>query len=381
MVNVLEETSVQWILSKNPEHLSEILQMPLKRCLGTEFTTKFGRLDFIFDLGGSDLLILELETYINSSSKFEHCTNQVLNYLNLKTEFPTKNLKVGLVYAEEKTPDNYHHRLKEFTNKYGIILRKYSMQRVQQMYNAMVDQLHLTSGVSLSRAVALGVTSLGWLKKFIALYFDENGNTFKLLSWSELKNRCSSSTNFYVLKRLAEDFELIQARKYKNRKILELTEVGGKFRDQLYWELHFHSQNLFDQSSQELTLSQRRLLLEILINGNFTKLKVNIFHFLRFIQLTEGSWLPKNHTKLTKAEQQYLNDIFRTSYNSRTLKDIVQQTCTFCIELGLVEKLTMPEQLYDKVIFTSLGSRVYHYFEQLLSVERERYQIPMQIIS
>jgi hypothetical protein len=193
----------------------------------------------------------------------------------------------------------------------------------------------------------------------------------------------SSKTNFYVLKRLAEDFELIQINKAKKKTVVALTDLGQRFRDELYVE-SIMNENRIDNScsiisATPLTTGQQRILIEILINGNFTKLKVNIFHLLRFIQLTEGSRLPKQNSRLTASEKQYLNDVFRASYNTRTLKDLVHQTITMCEELGLVERMHEPNQVYDKIMFTSLGSRVYYYFEQLLAVERERYQIPLQV--
>jgi hypothetical protein len=196
-----------------------------------------------------------------------------------------------------------------------------------------------------------------------------------------LKEIFTSDTNFYVLKRFAEDFELIEIEKTGAKNIV-LTDYGLRFRDDLYTQFISIIANLTNESQaiKELTTGQTKLLLEVLVNGNFTRLKVNIFHFMRFVQLTEGNWLPKQSSKLTKAECQYLNDIFNSSYRSRTLKDLLLQTCTFCEELGLINRLALADELYDKLLFTSLGSRVYNYFEQLLHVERERHQIPMQAV-
>lgn len=375
----MEESLVQWILLKNQEQFSKILGITLGRCIGTEFTTKSGRLDFIFELDSDEILLVELETNIDSASKYEHSTDQVKRYLGLQSEFPGKRTKVALVYAEDNTPEKYHEMLKVFSEKYGVILKRYSLQKILKSYNEMVNQLYKTSGLSLSRAVALGVTSISWLKKIIAAFLESSVNSsIDVLPWAELKSRFSSSTNFYVLKRLAEDFELIEMIKKNNKKRIRLTEPGRRFRDELYLEVMFQNGELNNILSQDLTIGQKRILLEILLNGNFTKVKVNIFHFLRFIHLTEGDRIPKLSTRLTSSEKQYLNDIFRASYNSRTLKDLVSQTCTFCMELGLIERLPAKNQVNDKAMFTSLGSRVYYYFEQLLSIERERYQIPLQ---
>ncbi len=379
----INESLVQWILLKNPAYLSTILGCPLGRCLGTEVTTKFGRLDFIFEFGENGLILIELETNIDTAAKFEHATEQLKRYLNLCSNFPTKEVKVALVYASEKSSDPYNMQLAEFAYKSGIILKKFSLINLLQIYEKMFNRLCRTSGISLGRAVALGITSISWLNKFIITFINgfDHFDTKKRdsIPWNELKKKFSSNTNFYVLKRLAEDFELIIVKNSRNGKEVILTDNGIRFRNELKLNLllNKHDSEIYDIKT--LPVSQKRLLVEILLNGNFTKIKVNIFHFLRFIHITEGSWLPKPNTKLTKAEQQYLNNTLRSSYNSRTLKDIIQQTCTFCEELGFLEKIPMDNQLYDKAVFTTLGSRVYGYFEQLLNIERERYQIPLQV--
>jgi hypothetical protein len=377
----VDESLVQWILLKNPVYFSKILDIGLGRCLGTEITTDHGRLDFIYEVGDDEILLIELETSIDSTSKFDHCANQIKRYLNLKNKFPKKNVTVALAYANEGTSDHFQKRLQDFSENYNILLKSYSMFKLLKVYDEMLNRLYRTCGVSLGRAVALGITSITWLNKFIFLFIDGHNypKPVDSLTWKELKGMFSSNTNFYVLKRFAEDFELVQVKNIKKTRIFLLTEYGQRFRDELATEYQFHNDNFELDRIRALTMSQKRLLIEILLNGNFTKIKVNIFHFLRFVHLTEGNWLPKNSAKLTKAEQQFLNNMFRASYNSRTLKDIVQQTCTFCEELGFLEKLPMQNQVYDKVVFTSLGSRAYNYFEQLLNVERERYQIPLQI--
>jgi hypothetical protein len=348
---VMEEAKVSWVLLKNQEYFAKILGLQIKRCLGTEVTTRFGRPDFIFDLSGSELLLIELETSIDSTSKFEHCTNQVKRYIKLGPKFHGKHIKVALVYGEERTSDKHHKMLSEFADRYGIILRRYSLQKILQIYNDMVNQLYRTSGISFSRAVALGVTSLSWLNKFMVPFFTcKDNEPINSRTWEELKDHFTSKTNFYVLKRLTEDFELIKITNSKKAKIIELTDAGCRFRDELSAEIRFQNKEFSETTSFEITMSQKRILLGILVNGNFTKLKVNIFHFLRFIHLTEGTWLPKPTTKLTTAERQYLNNAFKASYNARTLKDLVLQTYTFCMELGLVEKLPEPNQLYTQSI-------------------------------
>jgi hypothetical protein len=410
MTDIMTERSVQWFFQKEPETLAKILQLQLGRCFGTEVTTKFGRLDFMYQLSEKDLLVIELETAIDSSSKLEHCTEQVERYLKLGKYYKNRELKVALVYARDNTPPKFQKALEVFCRETGVLLRSYSIQRIFNQYNKMVNQLNYTSGLSLGRAVALGVTSISWLKKALLPFvlFNSTSSTVSLnelmnklwltadnthlkilelndlplpnsIPYETLKELFTSKTNFYVLKRLGEDFEMFESKRLKAKNLVFLTETGRRFRDEIYSQIHFQNLQLINANFKKITQGQRKLLLEILVNGNFTKIKVNIFHFLRFVHLTEGSWLPKGSTKLSKAECQYLNNIFKSSYNSRTLKDLIQQTCTFCEELGLVKRIPAPKELFDKLMFTSLGSRVYNHFELLLHMERERHQIPLQI--
>jgi hypothetical protein len=366
----------------------------------------------MYAINDNGILIVELETGIDSTAKLNHAKSQVARYLKLQNQYRTRELMVALLYAAETTPERIKIELSDFAAEHGIILRSYYIRKIMTQYNKMVNQLSYASGITLGRAVALGVTSIGWLNKFMVPYLISKNNSamedsnrifenlwenknrtildiFDLsidelptkLPWIQLKQSFSSPTNFYVLKRLVEDFELIEILKIRSGTEVALTDYGCRFRDELYLRLF---ENLSDNVKiqdlfKDLTVGQKRILLEILLNGNFTKIKVNIFHFLRFIHLTEGTWLPKSNTKLTPAECQYLNNSFNSSYKSRTLKDLVLQTCTFCEELGLVKKLPMNDELYDKVMFTTIGSRVINHFEQLLHIERERYQIPLQV--
>jgi hypothetical protein len=418
MSEVIDEHLVQWVLLKDIEYFTKLLDLPVNRCLGTEVTTDYGRVDFLFRMKDEGLLIVELETGINSNSKLAHCKSQITNYHKLSTQMKNKPsaIQVAIVYASDITPGRFQKELLEFAKETNTILRTYSNHSIIQRFNKMVDQINYTSGVSLSRAVALGVPSITWLKKFMVpfLFMDnkarmknfkqlqdllsspptgstmiewcinlQESDSVNSLPYNEVKSLFSSNTNFYVLKRLAEDFELVQTKGQKKASHLILTDYGKQFRDELLVQLQFQSSSgiVSEPISQlkDFTLSQRRLLLEILLNGNLTKIKVNIFHFLRFVHLTEGNWLPKQSSRLLDSEQQLLNNFFKSSYNKRTLKDLVINTCSFCFELGLVKKISAKDQIYDKVIFTTLGSRVYNYFEQLLHVERERHQIPLQV--
>ena len=120
MTEIMTERSVQWAFQKDPDGFSKIMKLQLGRCLGTEVTTKFGRLDFMYKLGEKGLLVIELETGIDSSSKLEHCTSQVNRYLKLKNSYRNHELKVALVYAHDSTPVRFQKELEVFCGVTGI---------------------------------------------------------------------------------------------------------------------------------------------------------------------------------------------------------------------------------------------------------------------
>jgi hypothetical protein len=130
----------------------------------------------------------------------------------------------------------------------------------------------------------------------------------------------------------------------------------------------------------ELSIEQKRILLESLLNGNFLekKSKINIYYFLRFVSLTEGEWLPRGRKFNKKSEFDFVNSFFKIDYSEGSVADLLKFTCNHCVELGLVEKLKT-NGFYDRVIFTSLGSRILAYMEQDIQMKRERIQIPLQL--
>jgi hypothetical protein len=371
-----------------PEYLQSVLGFgPLKK-VGSEITTEFGRVDFMYETLENELLVIELETGINSDSKYRHCLDQILRYKNLEYKFNGKKVKVILLYATESTISKYNDLIQLNSQRYFFLTRKYSMIKIKSSFRSIMDRLNRTAGLTLSRSVALGVSSLSWLNKFMLPFWRKEND--KIQS-NDLKNWFNSHTNFYVLKRLAEDFELISKTRMKRVNYFALTDYGKRFQNAMlrsdlfknviYDKDHKLQGNLPDSDYiiDLLNLEQKRILIEILLNGTLTKLKTNIFHFLRFVYFTEGEWMPKMSTKISSWQKMYINNILNSSYSARTLKELVQQLCNYCVELELVERVVNKKCPYDKLILTSLGSRVIGYFDLFLHLKRERIQIPLQV--
>jgi len=384
----MNESLVQWVLMHEPEYLQSVLGFgPIKK-VGSEITTDYGRVDFIYETLENELLVIELETGIGSESKYRHCIDQILRYKNLEYKFKGKKVRVILLYAQESTSAKFNDLITLDSRRYFFLTRLYSMITIKDSFRSIMDRLNRTSGLTLSRSVALGVSSLSWLNKFMLPFLEKDADK---LQWNELKDWFNSHTSFYVLKRLAEDFELVTKSRSKRVNYISLTDYGKRFRNAML-QSEFFDKIVFDKDHKPqsnkfesdyildlINMEQKRILIEILLNGNLTKLKTNIFHFLRFIYFTEGEWMPKMSTKITSWQKMYINNILNSSYSARTLKELIQQLCNYCVELELVERVINKKCPYDKLILTSLGSRVIGYFDLFLHLKRERIQIPLQV--
>ena len=128
-----------------------------------------------------------------------------------------------------------------------------------------------------------------------------------------------------------------------------------------------------------MSYSQSRVLLESLTNGQFTKSKVNIYYPLRFIHITNGEWIPKEHADIGADRLTYLNNFLGTNYRPGPLTRLVRFIFNQAEELGLVDAIQTPShEPTFKAFLTSLGSRVLVFLELYLHLKREQLQIPLQ---
>jgi hypothetical protein len=72
----MNESLVQWVLMHEPEYLQSVLGFGSLKKVGSEITTDYGRVDFIYETFKNEVLVIELETGINSVSKYRHCIDQ-----------------------------------------------------------------------------------------------------------------------------------------------------------------------------------------------------------------------------------------------------------------------------------------------------------------
>jgi len=164
--------------------------------------------------------------------------------------------------------------------------------------------------------------------------------------------------------RLALDFEMLT----NEGEYFLITQYGKEFVENLNPILNSTSNKRIP--SINLTNEQKRLLLKILTNGNWTVHKVNIFWFFRFIEVTNGEWIP-NIKDFDTRKLDLVNGLFGVSHKKRTMYELLKFTCNFCIELGLVERIKSTTE-YDKLYLTPLGIEVNNIFSLDLSLKKNR---------
>jgi len=108
----MNESLVQWVLMRRPEYLQSRLGCTLGSKIGENYTTDQGRIDFAYETK-DEVLVVELETAINSRAKYDFCTDQVRRYGEIK--FPTeKPVRFVILFHEENTPPRFIKLLREF---------------------------------------------------------------------------------------------------------------------------------------------------------------------------------------------------------------------------------------------------------------------------
>ncbi len=362
----MNESLVQWVLLKRPEYLQEKLGFELGRKLGENYTTEQGRIDFAFETR-NEILVVELETGIDNKAKFEYCTEQVKRYkhINFVTEKPVKFV---ILFDEENTSPRFIRQLRNFCEELDILLKTYSILDIQELYKKCLEELSKTTGMYLGPPVAMDVVYLRWLNKVIKPFYDKQVDALPL---ETVENVFRSRTSFGVYINLAKYFELIEKRQNGN---IELTGYGKRFRD------NYNAEIIQSRATMPaLSTEQKRVLLEVLTNGVFTKSKVNIYYFLRFVHLTNGDWLPKSGTPQDAEKLKFVNFLVGKSYRWTTVREFLLFTCNQCEELDLVERMRLSTSMYDRMVLTTLGSRVLGYLELYLHLKREQLQIPLQI--
>ena len=353
----MKENLVQWTLLQNLDFLSKSLDFQIATKKGQEITTDYGRIDFILENYQKNQLIVELETILDTKNKRDYCFNQVLNYKNVSFSDKTDYC---ILYANE-TNQKAKSIINDFGKQNNILIKNYSINDVKKLYSSTVERLSLSFGLSMPKPANYTICFLRWLNKILKPFRD-----FEKTALNEIDLSCyftsANSTNFRCYLRLALDFEMI----VQNGSKYVISSNGIEYIQNFNPDIDTAS-NL---SSIDLTNEQKKILLRVITNGNWTAHKVNIYWFLRFLEVTNGEWLP-NIKDFERHKLDLVNGLFGVSYLSRTMYEFLSFACNWCMELGLVDKIKTTTN-YDKVYLTPLGIELNNIFSLDLQLKKNR---------
>lgn len=353
----MKESLVQWTLLNNSNYLSNWLKFPFAKKVGQEITTEYGRIDFVLENRRRQHLIVELETTLNTSAKLNYCFDQILGYKNIRF---TEDTNYCILYAAETNPAS-QSKVHDFGIQNNILVRTYSLEEVTKLYSATVQRLSLNVGLALPNPRNYTICYLRWLNKIMKPFKDRAKS---VLTYREISATFTGPTNFNCYRRLALDFEMFEEQNGK----FHLTTNGIEYVENLS-PFVFATNNV---SSIDLTNDQKRLLLKVLTNGNWDgKIhKMNIYWFMRFVEVTDGDWLPKRFP-FDSEKLEIARGLFKVSYNYRTMKEFLNWCSNYCEELGLIERIKSTTD-YDRLFLTPLGVEVNNIFSLDLSLKKTR---------
>jgi len=334
----MNESLVQWTLLNNLAFLGRCLNFKIASKIGQEISTDFGRIDFVVEDFDRNQLIVELETILDTKPKLDYCFSQVTSYKNVAF---SESTDYCILYAVE-TPYRNKQKVRDFGVRNNVLTRTYSVDRVKGLYAQTVDRLSLSFGLALPEPKTYTVCFLRWLNKILKPFSD----------------------NFKCYSRLALDFEMLEPQ----RERCKITTNGQEYISG--FSPYVSSCTPRRLPSIDLTNEQKRLLLKILTNGNWTVHKTNIYWFLRFIEVTRGEWIP-NVKDFAQEKLDMVNGLFGVSYKKRTMFELLNFTYNFCSELELVERVKAGGR-YDRIYLTPLGVEVNNIFSLDLLAKKGR---------
>lgn len=377
----MNELLVEWTLLREQNYLNNCLGLDIKRKLFQQYSTEYGRIDFAHELKNGEVAVTELETIIDNKAKLEYCQRQTLEYQ--KIIFTDNRIPKIIILAANETPARFKRELSNFVDQNNFLLKYYSLTIVNDYYKKLIDEAIRNSGVPLVKPVANNFTHLSCLNRFMLPFYElekEELTRKDFIEYFNLRNEHADS-HFKVHKQMAEYFELIEdvsnTQQFSRAK---LTDIGKRFRDNLNYEFAISSGlSKSNVKKIELSIEQKRILIESLMNGNIgeKKGKVNILYFLRFVHLTEGVWIPRGRN-LDEQKVEFSNSFLGTNYSKGTISNWLNFVCNHSEELGLVERIKT-NTVYDRAVISTLGSRVLGFIEMDLHLKRERTQIPLQL--
>lgn len=360
----MEEKLVEWTLVLNQEYLEEVLERRLKKKLARQLVLSSGKLDLLYEDWDGVIIVIELKLSTKTSTDWNSTTNQLLSYIEeIRKIYPNRTVE-GVILTAQEDSRNPSGDIALNLKEHRISAEFYSIDYIEELYSDTIERLIRNSGFELRPPTSAGIASLRYLNRIVGAF--ENSDTLaldKITVWMKKAGFGHTESRVNHLYLAAKYFGLMN----KKNKVYSLTKRGKQFRDAMNRPIEM----------KDLSAEQKRILLESLLEGVNTPIKSLIFWFLRFVSVTGGKWVPRSSTSLSDERCRVVNLLMGTDLNPASSRDMLYWACKFCEELELVHKLE-GEQHYDRVVLTSLGSRVHAYLENLVLLRREMIQIPLE---
>lgn len=360
----MEEKLVEWTLVSNQKYLEDVLGRRIKKKLARQFALDSGKLDLLYEEWDGKIVVIELKLSIRTPNDWNSVINQLSSYLKeIREMYPHCTVEGVILTALENSREPTDSIARDL-EEHGISAKSYSIDHIEELYSKTIERLIRNSGFEFKPPTSIGVASLYYIKRLVGAF--ENSDILELdeiMSWMADSNFGHAESRVNNLYLLAKSFGLMD----KEDKKYVLTDRGKKFRDAVNGPIRM----------QNLSGEQKRILLESLLERVDTPVKSLIFWFLRFVSITGGEWVPRSSTQLSDEECRFINLLMGIELNPTSARDMLYWASKFCEELELVRRVE-EKQEYDKVVLTSLGSRVHTFLENLLLLKREMIQIPIE---
>lgn len=393
----MDELLVEWTIVKCKDYV----ELQLKNKLGNdfsslellhqEFSDENGRIDLIYKNKKDEIILMELETYVDSS-KFDFCISQTKRYSKMgPLHFPGKISHLVIFYDSENTSEDYKKKLEVESIKEGIKLVTYKLSEVQVLYEKEVERISKNMGLLLATPKSAMPYTLSSINRFLSAFIITKKSKLtgeeigKSLPTSKGRNRGKpwSKTSVNEHRYLAEGLGAIECEKVGMITTIKLTSIGQRLIENMNKVgVPFDDMSKIS-SSIALSPEQKRIILSELMKDNFgyaPNYKSMILLFLRFITISGGGWVPNQRDySFKEGEMEFLNKILGTNFSNKTnMGNVLTWSRNYCEELELIEIIKTGGKS-SKVVLTSIGSRVLNILELTQHIKREIIHIPQQI--
>ena len=387
----MNELTAQWTIVQNEQHAKTIFEPFLMKhkinglqLVSEQFSDENGIIDLIYKTNYDHILLVELETSLNG--KYDFAVQQTIRYKNMKRHFPKYEPHSIILYANDITSEHFINKIKSDSTQYDFETLTYKMSELQKIYENEVLILEKNLGIRGFKITSNMPYTLTAINRFMSAFSDQKPKSKKQICASlpatkgKNKGKPASSTSFIQHKNMALDLGLITEvdREFK------ITNVGNMFNKARSEHNALQIKDNNSQSHIPFSLEQKRIILSNILKDDFNSMnqvKSSILFFLRYVVHTGGNRIPKQRDyKFKQHEKDTINIIFKTNWDiSTNMGNIITWARNYCRDMGLIEIIKIDGETYDKVVFTSLGSRIYNFMELMQQLKREIIQIPQQL--